>query len=93
MTSSAARRAVLSVPAGEPAKVLKALNSLADEVVVDLEDAVALDAKVGARTTIGDLAPRERGSIAVRVNGVDTAWHHDDLLACAANPADRKSVV
>ncbi len=44
-----ARRAALAVPASEPLKVEKAGASAADEIVVDLEDAVALALKDTAR--------------------------------------------
>ncbi|MTB88940.1 CoA ester lyase [Aeromicrobium senzhongii] len=81
------RRAALCVPANEPRKVAKALGSPADEVVVDLEDAVPVDEKVGSRSTVADLPARDHGALAVRVNAVGTPWHEEDVAACAANPA------
>lgn len=81
-----ARRAVLSVPASEPAKVEKAYATAADEVVVDLEDAVVAGLKASARAAAAALPPRRRGSVAVRVNGSTTPWFHDDVAAIAANP-------
>lgn len=81
------RRAVLSVPASEPRKILKALAADVDEVVLDLEDAVAVDEKDAARDNIVTLAPRARGLLAVRVNAVGTPWHEADVAACAANSA------
>lgn len=87
MAQVARRRCALSVPGSEPAKVAKALASDADEVVVDLEDAVPLDAKEHARATVDQLVARDRGAIAVRVNAPGTPWHADDLAACARNPA------
>ncbi|MEW1808704.1 CoA ester lyase [Pseudarthrobacter sp. NPDC080039] len=81
------RRSVLCVPASEPAKVAKALAVDVDEVVVDLEDAVAPTRKDDARAVLAAIAPRERGGIAVRVNALNSAWVLDDLAAVVANDA------
>ncbi|PPJ18763.1 HpcH/HpaI aldolase/citrate lyase family protein [Nocardia nova] len=82
------RRAVLVVPGASEHRIVKALHAGADEVVIDLEDAVAVDAKESARGLVADLL---RGidrdparSVAVRVNGFATAWADDDLRALAA---------
>jgi citrate lyase subunit beta/citryl-CoA lyase len=57
----------------------KAADLPADEVVVDLEDGTAVADKAAAR---GNLAgARARGTLAVRINGVGTAWWQDDLDA------------
>lgn len=81
------RRSSLCVPASNHRMVEKALKSPADEVVVDLEDAVAVSAKETARDVIAALGRRACGTIAVRVNGAGTPWHVEDLLACGRNPA------
>jgi citrate lyase subunit beta/citryl-CoA lyase len=81
------RRSVLCVPASEPVKVAKALAFDVDEVVVDLEDAVAPGRKDEARGALAGIAPRGRGSIAVRVNCPGSPWLKDDLAAVVANPA------
>lgn len=81
------RRSVLCVPASEPAKVAKALAFDVDEVVLDLEDAVAPGRKDEARAALGDIGARERGSIAVRVNCPGSVWLQADLAAVVANPA------
>jgi citrate lyase subunit beta / citryl-CoA lyase len=68
----------------------KAAGLPADEVVVDLEDAVAASAKDKARAAVvsalagGQLAGR---MVAVRVNGPDTPWCHRDVVALADGPA------
>lgn len=80
-----ARRAVLSVPASEPAKIEKAYASAADEVVVDLEDAVVSDLKAHARSIAAALPRRAHGTVAVRVNGVRTPWFEEDVAALAGN--------
>lgn len=84
------RRSVLYMPSSN-AKVLEKAKTIAcDAIIFDLEDAVAPDAKVGAREAAaaavasGDYGRRE---LTIRVNGSDTAWHEDDLrAACAAGP-------
>jgi citrate lyase beta subunit len=81
------RRSILCVPASEPAKVAKALAFDVDEVVVDLEDAVAHNRKDEARAALACIAPRGRGSIAVRINCPGSAWLQEDLAAVVANPA------
>jgi citrate lyase beta subunit len=81
------RRSVLCVPASEPAKVAKALAFDVDEVVVDLEDAVAPARKDEARTALGAIALRPHGTIAVRVNAPDSPWLLEDLAAVVANDA------
>jgi citrate lyase subunit beta/citryl-CoA lyase len=81
------RRSCLSVPGSDARKVEKALASDADEVVVDLEDAVAAGAKDDARALVVRILDaqqlREPERIAVRVNAPGTPWCHLDLLAVA----------
>jgi citrate lyase subunit beta/citryl-CoA lyase len=90
------RRSVLSVPGSSERMLHKAVNSAADEVVIDLEDAVAVSAKDEARATVvrflRDVAPTDR-RIAVRVNAPGTPWAHEDLIALASLPALPHSVV
>lgn len=87
----ATRRSSLCVPAGDDRKLAKALASGADEVVIDLEDAVAYDDKAAARAQLAafDLA----GSVspggpvlAVRVNAPGSPWCHRDLELVAGLP-------
>lgn len=86
------RRSALYMP-GSNARALKKGRSLpADVLILDLEDAVAADAKETGRATIRD-ALADRGSygrreLVVRVNGLDTPWGHADLLAMARAGAD-----
>ena len=91
--SSQRRRGVLSVPASEPRKIAKALAAPVDEVVVDLEDAVAVDEKEAARENVAALSPREAGLLAVRVNALGTPWSEADIAACVANPAVQSIVL
>lgn len=87
------RRAALCVPASEEQKIAKACASRADEVVVDLEDAVAVAQKVSARANLALIAPREHGLVSVRVNATDTPWFSEDVAAAHANPAIASVIV
>ena len=57
----------------------KAAELKPDEVVVDLEDGVAPEAKTEARARLRDAAAR--GTLAVRINAVGTRWWREDLDA------------
>ncbi|MFH5975373.1 aldolase/citrate lyase family protein, partial [Clostridium perfringens] len=75
---------LLFVPGSAPARFAKALASDADMVCIDLEDAVAADAKDAARAAaIAAIGPR----VAIRVNAVETAAGKADLAALAAASA------
>jgi citrate lyase subunit beta/citryl-CoA lyase len=74
-TEAAQARTYLFVPGNRPERFGKALASGADAVVLDLEDAVAAEAKSQARDAIANWAatasPAERVRVVVRIN--DTA--------------------
>jgi citrate lyase subunit beta/citryl-CoA lyase len=74
------------VPGDDPRKIAKALASGADEVVVDIEDAVAASCKEAARDLVRELAV-DGHRVAVRINAVRTPWCHLDLAAAAASAA------
>lgn len=78
------RRSELSTPGSNPKMLAKAAASGADVVVIDLEDGVAPDAKQVARAhttaALKELSWRGIGR-AVRINAVETAWCHEDLIA------------
>ncbi len=79
----AAARTLLFVPADRPERFAKAPASGADLVVLDLEDAVAPDAKTTAREhAVAWLAEHGGG---VRINAAGTDWHADDVAAVAAH--------
>jgi citrate lyase subunit beta/citryl-CoA lyase len=85
----ATARSFLFAPGDDPGKLGKALASGADAVVADLEDAVVAGAKEGARATVAAaLAEAAEPLRLVRVNGVGTAWHEDDLAALAGLSLD-----
>ena len=80
------RRSVLYMPGSNARALDKARTLPADGVILDLEDSVAPEAKVAARQQVvdavkaGGFGTRE---VFIRVNGVDTPWHADDLSAAA----------
>ncbi|SMF26528.1 HpcH/HpaI aldolase/citrate lyase family protein [Pseudogulbenkiania subflava] len=79
-------RTALFVPGDRGERIPKALASGADGVIVDLEDAVAADAKAKARQIIReflDSTPDAR--VLVRINAADTNEHAEDL-ALASHP-------
>ncbi|MDX6442765.1 MAG: citrate lyase subunit beta / citryl-CoA lyase [Gaiellaceae bacterium] len=59
----------------------KAADLPADQVVVDLEDGIAVADKESARNNLAGL--QARGTLAVRINGVRTSWWRDDIAAAA----------
>jgi citrate lyase subunit beta/citryl-CoA lyase len=78
------------MPSSNQRALEKAKSIPCDGLILDLEDAVAPDAKPDAReaacaaASSGDYGKRE---VTIRVNGADTEWHADDLkAACAAGP-------
>src|SRR5919204_4023089 len=85
------RRSVLYMPGSNARALEKAKTLAADGLILDLEDAVAPDAKETARRQVaeavkaGGFGKRE---VFIRVNGVDTAWFSADLEAAAAAPPD-----
>ena len=87
-----ARRTCLAVPASSPRFLAKARGLAADEVFLDLEDAVAPAAKESARAAAA-AALTEGGwagkLMAVRVNDAGTPWAYRDVITVveAAGPA------
>ena len=85
------RRSVLYMPGSNPRALEKARTLPADGLILDLEDAVAPDAKETARAQVsaalraGAYGPRET---IIRVNGLATPWGHADLVAAATAGAD-----
>src|SRR3546814_12164663 len=85
------RRSVLYMP-GSNARALEKGRSLpADGLILDLEDAVAPDAKATAREQIAATLQQcgyGRRAIAVRVNGTDSPWGRDELEAPGTSGTD-----
>jgi citrate lyase subunit beta/citryl-CoA lyase len=80
--SFAHARSLLVVPGHRPDRFAKAVASGADAVMLDLEDAVCTKYKVEARGNIDRwLAGGSTGI--VRVNGIGTLWHEEDVAMLA----------
>ncbi|TWB21386.1 citrate lyase subunit beta/citryl-CoA lyase [Nitrospirillum amazonense] len=84
------RRSALYMPGSNARALEKAKGLDADVLILDLEDAVAPDAKDLARDQVlaavaaGGFGRRE---VLIRVNGLDTPWGHADLAAVARSGA------
>jgi citrate lyase subunit beta / citryl-CoA lyase len=81
------RRSVLYMPGANERALEKAAGLPADALILDLEDAVAPDAKAEARDRVCEAAASGRygrREVTIRVNGIGTPWHDDDLRAAAA---------
>jgi len=76
-------RTYLFVPGNRPERFAKALASTADAVVLDLEDAVAIDDKSSARESVGaqlaGMSPEARRRVVVRINDIASSWFLMDL--------------
>ena len=83
-----APRSSLTVPASSPEKVDKSKGSPADEVVLDLEDAVVPSEKEGARNALAEALSSSTWTpiTSVRINAPRTAWCHTDVIVIASLP-------
>ncbi len=82
MTDLLTARSFLFAPGIDARKLRRALDSSADVVIADLEDAVAPAMKSEAREVVASVyseAADTPGQRLVRVNAVGSAWHEDDL--------------
>ena len=92
------QRSELAVPGSNPALFAKALESEADYVFLDLEDAVAPTDKEAARTNViaGLLGLDWRGrgkTICVRINGIDTHYMYRDVIDVVEQAGERLDAV
>lgn len=84
------RRSVLYMPSSNERALEKAKTIACDALILDLEDAVAPEAKPEARLNAaaavksGEYGNRE---LTIRVNSIGTEWHDEDIrVAAAAGP-------
>src|SRR5579863_5419140 len=84
------RRSVLYMPGSNARALEKARDLPADCLILDLEDAVAPDAKGQARELINKALKSGFGDreVMVRINGLDTRWWVEDLTIIAAAKPD-----
>ncbi len=84
-------RSVLYMPSSNERALEKAKSIPCDALILDLEDAVAPAAKPAAREAAARAAASGeygRRTVTIRVNGIGTEWHDDDLrVAAQAGPA------
>ena len=89
-------RSELAVPASSWRMIEKAVSSMADVVFLDLEDAVAPEAKVASRTNVVR-ALREldwgKKPPAYRVNGLDTPLFYRDVIEVVETAGDRLAII
>jgi citrate lyase subunit beta/citryl-CoA lyase len=84
-------RSVLYMPSSNERALEKAKTIAADAIIFDLEDAVAPDAKPAAREAAAAAVQSGeygRRQLIIRVNGIGTEWHDDDIVAAAAAGPD-----
>jgi citrate lyase subunit beta/citryl-CoA lyase len=84
------RRSVLYMPGSNPRALEKARELPADVLILDLEDAVAPEAKLQARDAVVKAIQRGFGDreVLVRINGLDTRWWVEDIDAAASARPD-----
>jgi len=91
MTDFTPLRSVLYMPSSNERALEKAKSIPCDGLILDLEDAVAPEAKPAAREAAcaaaasGDYGRR---TLTIRANGIGTEWHDADLAAAAAAGPD-----
>ena len=90
INTSRPRRSVLYMPGANTRALEKAKSLPADSLILDLEDAVAPEAKAQARENIRTALATGFGhrEAVVRINGLNTQWGLDDLKAFADTRAD-----
>mgnify|MGYP001827913820 CR=1 FL=1 len=83
------RRSCLYMPGANTRALDKARSVPADTLILDLEDAVAPEAKAGARQAVLEAVARGYGNreVLIRINSLESPWGQDDLaMVVAAKP-------
>lgn len=86
------RRCQLSVPGSNPKMMAKAAGLELDHVFLDLEDAVAPNAKAQARKLIVEALNThdwKSKTLCVRINDVDTQYCHDDIIEVVSGAGEK----
>ena len=91
--NSRLQRSELAVPGSSPRMFEKALNSNADYIFLDLEDAVSPNDKITARQNVikalKEINWREKGkTISVRINSLDTHYMYNDVVEIVEEAGD-----
>ena len=92
------QRSELAVPGSSPKLFEKALNSNADYIFLDLEDAVSPNDKISARQNVikalKEIKWRENGkTISVRINSLDTHYMYSDLVEIVEQVGDKVDTI
>jgi citrate lyase beta subunit len=92
------QRSELAVPGSSPKMFEKALNSNADYIFLDLEDAVSPNDKISARQNIikalKEINWREKGkTISVRINSLDTHYMYSDIIDIVEQVGDKLDTI
>ena len=92
------QRSELAVPGSSPKMFEKALNSNADYIFLDLEDAVSPNDKIAARQNIikalKEINWKEKGkTISVRINSLDTHYMYSDLVEIVEQAGDKVDTI
>ena len=92
------QRSELAVPGSSPKMFEKALNSSADYIFLDLEDAVSPNDKISARQNViralKEINWKEKGkTISVRINSLDTHYMYSDLVEIVEQAGDKVDTI
>ena len=92
------QRSELAVPGSSPKMFEKALNSNADYIFLDLEDAVSPNDKISARTNVikalKEINWKEKGkTISVRINSLDTHYMYRDLVEIVEEAGEKVDTI
>ena len=91
-------RSELAVPGSSPQMFEKALNSNADYIFLDLEDAVSPNDKVSARENVikalNEINWRDKGkTISVRINSLDTHYMYRDVVEIVEETGEKVDTI
>ena len=92
------QRSELAVPGSSPKMFEKALNSSADYIFLDLEDAVSPNDKIIARQNVikalKEINWREKGkTISIRINSLDTHYMYSDIVEIVEQAGDKVDTI
>ena len=92
------QRSELAVPGSSPKMFEKALNSNADYIFLDLEDAVSPNDKISARQNVikalKEINWKEKGkTISVRINSLDTHYMYSDVVEIVEQVGDKVDTI
>ena len=92
------QRSELAVPGSSPKMFEKALNSNADYIFLDLEDAVSPNDKISARQNVikglKEINWKEKNkTISVRINSLDTHYMYSDIVEIVEQAGDKVDTI